>query len=59
MSAGGSELLMRIPQSQYGLVSLLYREATVLSEEHEEGTVLVRGKVPQRLLSRLKDFVVE
>ena len=58
LSAGDSELLMRIPQSQYGLVSLLYREATVLSEEHEDGTVLVRGKVPQRLLSRLKDFVV-
>jgi GTP-binding protein HflX len=59
LNAGDSELLMRIPQSQYGLVSLLYREASVLSEEHEEGTVLVRGKVPERLMSRLKEFIVE
>ncbi len=59
LKAGDSDFTLLIPQAEYALVSLLYREATVLSEEHGDEGVTVRCRVPQRLESRVLRYKVE
>lgn len=59
LRAGDHELRLRIPQAEYALVSLLYREASVLSEDHEDDAVLVSCRAPDRLRSRLEPYLVD
>lgn len=51
-----SELTLRVGPSDYAIVAMLYREATVLSEDHDGEATLVRCRVPERLLSRVERF---
>ncbi len=46
----------RIPQQRADLVSLLHREAKVLSTDYENDDILVRAVVPQTIAGRLEDF---
>jgi GTP-binding protein HflX len=48
----------RIPQSRADLVSLLHREAKVLSTEYEGDDILVRAVVPPTIAGRLDAFAV-
>ena len=48
----------RIPQQRAELVSLLHREAKVLSTHYEGNDILVRAVVPQNLAGRLDPFAV-
>jgi len=50
------ELTLRIGPADYASVALLYREATVLSEDHDGEATIVHCRVPDRLLSRLARF---
>jgi len=46
----------RIPQQRADLVSLLHREAKVLSTEYEGDDILVRAVVPPTIAGRLESF---
>jgi len=52
-------MLLRVPSAEYAFVTLLYREATVISEEHEDEAIVVRARVPARLISRAEAYLVE
>lgn len=56
LTAEEPELTLRIPPSDYAVVALLYREASVLSEEHDGEASVVRCRVPQRLASRVEPY---
>ena len=47
----------RIPQSRADLVSLLHRDAKVLSTEYEDNDILVTAVVPESIAGRLAAFV--
>ncbi len=46
----------RIPQQRADLVSLLHREAKVLSTDYEADDILVRAVVPPTIAGRLQEF---
>lgn len=46
----------RIPQQRADLVSLLHREAKVLSTDYEADDILVRAVVPPTIAGRLREF---
>ncbi|MEO0018748.1 MAG: GTPase HflX [Verrucomicrobiota bacterium] len=48
----------RIPQQRADLVSLLHREAKVLSTEYEDDDILVSAVVPAAIAGRLEAFAV-
>lgn len=56
LSADARELSLRIPPSDYALVALLYREATVVYEDHDGENYIVRCRVPERLRSRVEAY---
>ena len=58
LTADEAELTLRIPSTEYAMVPLLYREATVVSEEHDGEITIVRCRVPDRLVSRVERFRV-
>jgi GTP-binding protein HflX len=48
----------RIPQSRADIVSLLHREAKVISTEYEGDDILVNAVVPAAIAGRLESFAV-
>jgi GTP-binding protein HflX len=46
----------RIPQQRADLVSLLHREAKVLSTDYDGDDILVRAVVPPTIAGRLQEF---
>lgn len=53
------EIHVRIPQSEYGLVSLLKREGHVSEEEYEGNEILLRAEVPLTLLHRFQPYRIQ
>ncbi|MBI2810224.1 MAG: GTPase HflX [Candidatus Melainabacteria bacterium] len=49
---------LRVPQSQYGLVSELMREGRVISCEYEENDIMIKVEIPARLEHRVQSFIV-
>ena len=47
----------RIPQFRADLVSLLHRDAKILSTEYEENDILVTAVVPDSIAGRLAPFL--
>lgn len=56
LTADEDELTLRVPPSDYAIVSLLYREGSIISEGHDGEATILRCKVPDRLLSRIERF---
>lgn len=56
LTSSEQEMHLRIPAKDYAFVSLLYREATILSEEHVDEDVLIKARVPNRLVSRASAY---
>lgn len=52
------ELFLRIPQSDYGIVSAVLREGQVLNKEYEENDVLLRVKIPAPLAGKLAKYII-
>ncbi len=48
---------VKIPQSEYALVSILHREGNVIFEEYEEDCVLIHADVPITLLYRFELYL--
>lgn len=59
MSAEEKELILAIPSANYALVPLLYREARILKEEHKEDLTILKCRVPDSLIPRIKAYIVE
>ncbi|NGX55382.1 MAG: GTPase HflX [Chlamydiae bacterium] len=53
------EVKLKIPQSEYALVTELRREGRILYEEYEENDVIVRAEVPITFLHRLDPYRYE
>ncbi|HTX71696.1 MAG TPA: GTPase HflX [Rectinemataceae bacterium] len=49
-------LELRVPDSDYAMVALLHREATVLEEGHDGEATLLRCRVPTRLVSGFEKY---
>jgi GTPase len=49
----------RIPQQRADLVSLLHREAKVLSTNYQDDDILVRAVVPPTIAGRLQEFATD
>jgi 50S ribosomal subunit-associated GTPase HflX len=49
---------LRVPDSEYALVALLHREATILEEGRDEEATLLRCRVPERLASKFEKYRV-
>ena len=49
----------RIPQQRADLVSLLHREAKVLSTDYEGDDILVRAVVPSTIAGRIQRFAAK
>jgi GTP-binding protein HflX len=52
-------LRFRIPQSDYGLVSLLTREGTVIEQKYEENDVLLEVDLPKAIAEKYTHLVCE
>ncbi len=52
-------LTLRIPQSQYSLVTEIMRDGRVISLEYEEDDVALVAEIPRSLEGRVKPFIVE
>jgi GTP-binding protein HflX len=52
------EVTLRVLSEDYAVVPLLYREAKVISEDHDGEATIVRCRVPERLQSRIERFKV-
>ncbi len=50
---------LRIPQSQYALISELMREGHVISSEYEENDVLLHIEIPSSLTHKVERFVTD
>ncbi len=50
---------LRIPQSQYALISELMREGRVITSEYEENDVLLQIEIPTYLEHKVKKFVAD
>lgn len=49
---------LRIPQTQYALVSELMREGRVISSEYEENDILLQVEIPAKLEHKVSAFVI-
>ena len=56
LAADASEMRLLIPPSEYAVVAMLYREASILSEEHLEEGTLLHCMVPLRLAPRMQAY---
>jgi GTPase len=54
-----AEMVLRVLPADYAVVPLLYREAKVISEDHDGEATIVRCRVPDRLLSRVARFRID
>lgn len=52
-----ARMALRIPQAQHDLISLLHREAKILSTEYEGNDVLLTAIIPHTLRHRFEAFV--
>lgn len=52
-------LKLRIPQSQYGLVSQLMQEGRVIDCSYEDNDVLLQAEVPVKYLAKVEEFIDE
>lgn len=59
LTAGMEELLLAIPHSEYALVPLLHREGSVIEETHEDDRIVVRCRIPARLLPKVEGYILE
>ncbi|MBU0928487.1 MAG: GTPase HflX [Spirochaetes bacterium] len=56
LTSGEAEMTLRVLSSDYAIVPLLYREASVISEDHDGEATVLRCRVPERLISRVERF---
>lgn len=56
LAADATEMQLLIPPSEYAVVALLYREASILSEDHREEGTLLRCMVPVRLVPKMQAY---
>ena len=59
LTADEDEMTLRVPPADYAVVSLLYREASIISEGHDGEATILKCRVPERLLSRVERFRTE
>ncbi len=53
------EVTLRIPQSDYRLVSEVIRQGKVLSQEYDENDVVLRVSIPVALAGKLEKFTIK
>ncbi len=59
LTSGMLELLLAIPHADYALVPLLHREGSVIEETHEDERIVVRCRIPARLLPKVEGHILE
>lgn len=53
------KVTLRIPQSQYGIVSEVMRAGNVLEQEYEENDIIIDVSLPVALANKLQRYIVE
>ncbi len=59
LTADETEMTLRVLPESYAIVPLLYREASVISEDHDGEATILRCRVPARLMSRVEPFLLD
>ena len=49
---------LKIPQSQYSLVSQLIRDGKVLHSEYEENDILMTVEIPRQIEHQIKPYLI-
>lgn len=57
LSKRRSTVQMRIPQSDYAVVSEVMRQGNVLMKEYDENDVILQVDLPVSLVERLKSYI--
>ena len=58
LALGRQEIKVRIPQTDYQLVSQIHQEGKVLYEEYEDNDVVIRAEIPNTLTHLFKEFLI-
>ena len=56
LTSASPESRVRVPDSDYGSVALLRREASILEESREDDATILRVRLPDRLVSRFEKY---
>jgi GTP-binding protein HflX len=56
LTSASGDLRVRIPDSEYALVALLHREASILEEGREDDATILRVRLPDKLVSRFGKY---
>lgn len=51
-------IILKIPQSYYKLVSEIIKEGKILSLEYEENDIIIHAQIPKMLETKLRDFEI-
>jgi GTP-binding protein HflX len=51
-------IVVRLPYQQGGLISLFHEQGQVDQLDHNQDGVMIKGKLPGRLLARYQRFIV-
>ena len=58
LTLGSPELELRVPDTEYAMVALLRREASILGESREDDATVLRVRLPERLVSRFDKYKI-
>lgn len=59
LSQQRSVVTLRIPQSEYAIVSEAMRSGHLISQDYQENDVILRVELPQSLIQKLKTYIQE
>jgi len=56
LTAGSPEITLRVPDTEYAMVALLHREASILEETREDDATVLRCRLPDRISARFEPY---
>jgi GTPase len=59
LTSASGDIRVRVPDTEYALVALLHREASILEEGREDDATILRVRLPERLTSRFGKYIME
>jgi GTPase len=59
LTSASGDVRIRVPDTEYALVALLHREASILEEGREDDATILRVRLPERIASRFDKYRVQ
>jgi len=58
LTSNSGDIRVRVPDTEYALVALLHREASILQEGREDDATILRVRLPEKLASRFDKYII-